>query len=173
MSENSILKCRKCGTETSSENKYCSSCGARLYNIEKLMAPRKFSIKLSVYSAVLTFLLILLFSFFTAYFYTLYDQDIMSNPERLIIISIIGPVLGILTSTFFTSYLFTEIRLNETFTGSSVIIIIFKLSDFILASTITFEGAGVAMLSCLIAFAGSWSGIFLKKKLKFNKSVIS
>ena len=162
--EAKILKCRKCGNETSSENNYCSSCGARIYDIEKLMAPRKFSIKLSVYSALLTFTFVLLFSFLTAYFYTFYDQDIMNHPEKLIVISLIGPAVGILVSAFFTSYIFADIRVKETVAGASTVIILFKASDFFIASDFTIEGTGVALLSCGIAFAGAWLGFHVKKR---------
>jgi uncharacterized membrane protein YvbJ len=90
INEDHSLKCHKCGTEVSSESNYCNSCGARVYDLEKIMAPGKFSFKLSAYSALLTFIFMLLFSFLTAYFYTLHDQDLMNNPEKLIIISMIG-----------------------------------------------------------------------------------
>lgn len=168
MSEDRIIKCRKCGTETAAESNFCNSCGTRIYDVEKLMSPRKLSLRLSFYSAILTFIFILFFSFITAYFYTLYDQDIMSNPEKLIIISMIGPVLGIFIAALFTTYIFTTIRIKETFSGASVVIILFKVSDFILASTFTIEGAGVAIVSCLIAYTGSWLGFFIKKKIKFR-----
>lgn len=161
-------KCRKCGAETSDGSNYCSSCGARIYDIEKLMAPGKFSVKLAAWSAILTIISIMFFSFFTAYFYTLYDQDIMSSPEKLVTISIIGPAIGIFISALFTSYIFTEIRIKETFTGASLTILLFKISDFILASAFTIEGIGVALLSCFISFAGAYLGFFAKKKIKFK-----
>jgi hypothetical protein len=67
----------------------------------------------------------------------------------------------------FTSYIFISIRIKETFAGAAAIIIIFKISDFILASTFTIEGVGVALISCLIAVTGAWLGFALKKKFKF------
>ncbi len=168
MSEDHRLKCRKCGAETTAGSNFCNSCGARIYDIEKLLSPRKFSIKLSIYSAILTFIFILLFSFFTAYFYTLYDQDILNNPDKFVIISMSGPALGILISSFFTTYLFTPVRIKETVAGASFIIIAFKVSDFILASIFTLEGVAVAIFSCILAFAGAWFGFFLKKKIRFD-----
>jgi len=167
MSEGPVLKCRKCGTEASADSNYCNSCGARIYDIEKLLSPRKFSIKLAVYSSLLTILFMLIFSFLTAYFYTLHDQDIMSNPERLIIISMIGPALGIFISSLFTTYVFAGIRVKETLAGAASVIFIFKISDFILASAFTIEGIGVAIASCIISFAGAWLGFALKKKIRF------
>lgn len=167
-SEARLLKCRKCGAETTAESNFCNSCGTRIYDIEKLMAPQKFSIKLSFFSAIMTFVFVLLFSFFTAYFYTLYDQDIMSNPEKLIIISMIGPFIGIFTSALLTTYIFTMIRVREAFAGAAAVIILFKTSDFILASTFTIEGAGVALFSCFIALTGAYFGFFIKRKIKYR-----
>ncbi|HOP29422.1 MAG TPA: zinc-ribbon domain-containing protein [Spirochaetota bacterium] len=168
MSEGLELKCRKCGTEITAGSNYCNSCGARIYDVEKLLSPRKFSLKLAFYSSLITFVLILLFSFFTAYFYTLYDQDIMDTPEKLIIVSMIGPALGIFISSFFITYIFNPIRIKETVAGAGAVIILFKLSDFILASVFTKEGVVVALISCLIAFAGAWLGFYFKKKIKFK-----
>lgn len=168
MNEDHRQKCRKCGAETTAGSNFCNSCGVRIYDIEKLLSPRKFSIKLSVYSAILTFIFILLFSFFTAYFYTLYDQDILNNPDKFILMSMAGPILGILISSLFTTYILTPIRINETVTGASFIIIAFKVSDFIIASAFTLEGVSVALFSCILALAGAWLGFYLKKKFRFK-----
>ncbi len=168
MNENFTLKCRKCGKETARDSKYCNSCGARIYDIEKLLEPGNFSVKLAIYSALITFVFIILFSFFTAYFYALYDREIISNPERLLIISIVGPVAGIFISTLFTTYIFNTISIKETLAGAALIITLFKISDFILASTFSIEGVGVMIVSFLIAFAGAWLGYFTKKSIKFK-----
>jgi len=167
--EAKILKCRKCGNETSSENNYCSSCGARIYDIEKLMAPRKFSLKLAAYSGAFTAFSILLLTFLTAFIYVAANPAIINEPAKyLIITSIAGPVSGILIGTTVITYLVAEMHIKDTFYGASAVILLFKISDFIIASDFTIEGIGVALLSCGIAFAGAWLGFYIKKRIKFK-----
>ncbi len=168
MSEYSLTRCRKCGVETPGGSNYCNSCGARIYDIEKLLAERKISIRFALYSALSTVIFVLVISFLTAYFYTIFDQDILSKPENLVYISIIGPAIGIFLSTMTTTYFFADMRVKDSFIGASAIMILFKISDFILASAFTIEGTGVALLSCFIAFAGAWLGFLAKKKIKFK-----
>lgn len=168
MSESSVIICRRCGIENPQSSNYCNSCGARIYDPEKLLTERKISFRLAMYSALSTFIFVLAISFLTAFVYTIFDQDILSKPENLIYISIIGPSIGIFLSTIFTTYIFADMRIKDSFIGASVIMILFKIIDFVLASDFTIEGIGVALLSCLIAFAGAWLGFRAKKKIKFK-----
>lgn len=168
MDEPKIIKCRKCGNTLEPEDRYCRECGTAVLTRGTSGAERRFSIRYTVYSALITLLFIIIFSFITGFAYALYDHEIFMKPERLIAISIIGPAAGIFASAVFTSYMFSLITIAETVSGASAVIVIFKVSDFIIAGTFSVGGIGAAAASCFIALAGAWIGDRLKKKIKFS-----
>ena len=168
MDEPKIMKCRKCGNTVEPEDRYCRECGAAVSGRRTSEAERGFSARYAVYSALITLLFIIIFSFITGFAYALYDHEIFMKPERLIAISILGPAAGIFASAVFTSYMFTLITIAETVSGASAVIVIFKVCDFIIAETFSAGGIGAAAASCAIALAGAWVGDRLKKKFKFS-----
>ena len=168
MDEQEIVKCRKCGNPVNPADKYCRECGAIIIRAELIEGKHRFSIKHAVYSALITLLFIMIFSFITGFAYTIYDQEMFMKPERLIAISIIGPVTGIFLAAVFTSYKFILITINETFYGASAVILMFKTADFIIAKSFSIGGVGSAAASCAIALAGAWIGNKVKRKIKFS-----
>lgn len=164
MNENRILKCRKCGTETDSGSRFCNSCGARIYDIEKILAPGTFSLKLTLVSSLLTLIFVLLSSIIISLLYSMIDPELINNPEKLQYITLISSELGIFSSALFNSYVFINTRIKESFSGA----LIFIAADFLLASAFTIEGIGVVLLSCFTAFTGAWLGFSAKKNIKFK-----
>lgn len=157
--------------ETALSNNYCSSCGARIYDIEKIINRKTLSFKFITISALGTIFFVLLITFLAGYIFPVYEfsgDEIILNKERFIIASIAGSAAGIFLSSLLLTYILTEIKVKESVIGASIVIILFKGVDFILASTFTIAGIGVALLSCFAAFVGAWLGFYVKKNIKFK-----